>query len=177
MRDSLVVVAIIVGLLVGVGLGNTILTIPTPSVSPEPPREAVPESTLSEVTIEPVSTEILQEVAGQTTSTASFIGNFTGTISGEFVAEFFFTIEPNGVFEGIGYITCICTVDGRSGTLIERYILVGGVGAQGEVVSRGTWEIVRGTGELSSLRGGGSFESTRFPGELEQGIKTGRIQF
>ncbi|MEE8238455.1 MAG: hypothetical protein V3R13_00005, partial [Nitrososphaerales archaeon] len=168
MRNSLAVVAILAGLLLGVGLGNTIFAIPTPSISTEP---------LSEVTIELVSTKILQEVNSGTTSTASFIGDFTGTISGAFVAEFFFTIEPNGVFEGIGYLTCNCTVDGRSGTLVERYTLVGGAGALGEVVSRGTWEIVRGTSELSSLRGGGSFESTRFPGELEQGIKTGRIQF
>ncbi len=177
MRNSLAVVAILVGLLLGVGLGNTIFAIPTPFISTEPLPERVTESTLSEVTIELVSTETLQEVDGQTTTTASFIGDFTGTISGAFVAEFFFTIEPNGVFEGIGYLTCNCTVDGRSGTLVERYILVGGAGALGELVSRGTWEIVRGTSELSSLRGGGSFESTRFPGELEQGIKTGRIQF
>ena len=177
MRNSLAVVAILVGLLLGVGLGNTIFAIPTPSISTEPLPGRVAEPTLSEVTIELVSTETLQEVDGQTTTTASFIGDFTGTISGAFVAEFFFTIEPNGVFEGIGYLTCNCTVDGRSGTLIERYILVGGASPQGEVVSRGTWEIVRGTAELSSLRGGGSFESTRFPGELEQGIKTGRIQF
>lgn len=177
MRNSLVVIAILVGLLLGVGLGNTIFVIPTSTFSTEPLPESVAELTLSDVTIEPVSTEILQEVNGQTTSIVSFIGDFTGTISGAFVAEFFFSIEPNGVFEGIGYLTCNCTVDGRSGTLVERYMLVGGAGARGEVVSRGTWEIVRGTAELSSLSGGGSFESTRFPDELEQGIKTGRIQF
>ena len=177
MRDSLTLVAILLGLLLGVGLGNTIFSIQTPSVSTEPPPGPVTESTLSEVTIEPIATQILQEVNGQTTSTASFTGDLVGTINGAFVAEFVFTIEPNGVFEGVGYLTCNCTVDGRSGTLIERYTLVGGAGPQGEVVSRGTWEIVRGTSELSSLRGGGTFESTRFPGELEMGTKTGRIQF
>ncbi len=177
MRDSLALVAILLGLLLGVGLGNSILSIPSPPVSNQLVPEPAEQSTISDVTIEPVSTEILQEVNGQTTTTASFIGDLSGTISGPFVAEFVFTVEPNGVFEGIGYLTCNCTVDGKSGTLIERYTLIGGAGPQGEVISRGTWEIVRGTAELSSLRGGGSFESSRFPGELEEGTKIGRIQF
>ncbi|MEE8238894.1 MAG: hypothetical protein V3R13_02260, partial [Nitrososphaerales archaeon] len=73
MRNSLAVVAILVGLLLGVGLGNTIFVFPTPSISTEPRPAPVPESTLSEVTIELVSTEILQEVNAGTTSTASFI--------------------------------------------------------------------------------------------------------
>ena len=96
MRNSLAVLAILVGLLLGVGLGNTIFVFPTPSISTEPRQAPVPESTLSEVTIELVSTEILQEVNAGTTSTASFIGDFTGIISGAFVAEFFFTIESYG---------------------------------------------------------------------------------
>lgn len=88
------------------------------------------------------------------------VGVLSGTLSGAWEDRLRVVIHPNGRFNTSFWITCTCTVDGKSGTLEIR--------AQdaGELVNPtlGTFEgravIVSGTGDLAGLRGSLRIEGT-----------------
>jgi hypothetical protein len=81
------------------------------------------------------------------------LGTFTET------DYFLLHADGTGVFHGVD--TCICTIDGRSGTLTIRY--TGTMAADGSFVS--PFVIVHGTGDLAGMHGTGLTTGT-FTGAL-----------
>lgn len=76
-------------------------------------------------------------------------GVFTGTFSGTFVDELRAVLHSNGNVGAQGTITCTCTVEGKSGTIVFNQTSRGPAGSafQGRAV------ILSGTGDLANMRG------------------------
>jgi hypothetical protein len=86
-------------------------------------------------------------------------GTISGTLSGTVEDSFRLVIHPNDTFTAQGTTICVCTVDGRSGTLELRLTDTGEI-VDGTPVFTGRSVIQRGTGELAGLRGVIELEGT-----------------
>lgn len=93
------------------------------------------------------------EITGQ-------IGAWTGTIAGTTSEDISGVIHKDGSTNFSGQLTCLCTVDGRSGTMTVRFNLSGD--ATGFT---GNYRITASGGGLAGLRGQGTLLSPpTFPG-------------
>ncbi len=84
-------------------------------------------------------------------------GEYVGL--GTYTQTDYFLLHANGtgVFRGVD--TCVCTIDGRSGTITVRY--TGTLAADGTFVS--PFVIVNGTGDLAGIHGTGVTTGTFTP--------------
>lgn len=80
-------------------------------------------------------------------------GTLTGTLAGAFDDEVRVVIHPNGTFTTRFTITCACTVDGRSGTVVLTATDSGEMVSEDEAVFSGRAVITGASGELSGLHG------------------------
>ena len=78
-------------------------------------------------------------------------GYFSGALTGTLTETDYFLLHADGSGNFHGVDTCVCTLDGRSGTLLIRY--TGTLAADGTFVS--PFVIVHATGDLAGLRGDG----------------------
>ncbi len=88
-------------------------------------------------------------------SKATYLGNYTGTITGQYVETSTGIIHPNGAWTVSGMDVCSsCTVEGRTGTLIARFrgTVVDGIG-------KGSW-VISGSGGLAGFHAEGSWSGT-----------------
>jgi hypothetical protein len=93
------------------------------------------------------------EITGQT-------GAWTGTIAGTTSEDIRGVIHKDGSTNFSGQLTCVCTVDGRSGTMTVHFNLSGD--ATGFT---GNYRIITSGGGLAGLRGQGTLVSPpSFPG-------------
>jgi hypothetical protein len=84
----------------------------------------------------------------------------TGTYTGPYVQELEVVIHPNGRTNFRGTTTCVCTVEGQTGTLVIRFQGTGMAGAQ----FSGSYVVVGGTDGLENLRGQGIFAGAGLTG-------------
>ena len=79
-----------------------------------------------------------------------------GTLAGNLVFVETDVIHPDHSFDFSGTMTCQCTVDGRSGTLVIK--ARGATAADGSTT--GKFKILEGTGGLAGLEGRGTLSQT-----------------
>jgi hypothetical protein len=100
-----------------------------------------------------VSDTVVHQADGNLVISEKTLGQFTGTFAGAYTEETIVIVRADGSVEFQGVNTCVCTVGGQSTTLYQSFAGVGDpTGA-----CRGQWVILRGTGDLSNLRGEGTF--------------------
>lgn len=86
-------------------------------------------------------------------------GDYVGLGTYTQIDYFLLHADGTGVFRGVD--TCVCTIEGRSGTITVRY--TGTMAADGTFVS--PFVIVHGTGDLAGIHGTG-VTTGAFPGVL-----------
>jgi hypothetical protein len=91
--------------------------------------------------------------------TAALAGTFTGTTTDTVRL----VMHSNGTTSIRGEGTCVCTVEGRTGTFAYRFV---GSGTFPTLVS-GHYVAGHGTGGLEGLHGRGSFSGTFFVASLD----------
>ena len=101
-------------------------------------------------------------------------GVSTGSLTGVFVDELKAVLHPNGKIGAQGTITCICTVDGRSGTLTLVQTTLGSAFSQ---TFDGHAVIIGGTGDLSGLHGTFELQGTVDANGLATITYSGQIHF
>ena len=84
----------------------------------------------------------------------------TGTFTGPYVQEIEVIVHPDGHTNFRGTNTCVCTVEGQTGTLVVRFQGTGIAGAQ----FSGSYVVISGTDGLENLRGHGTFEGAGLTG-------------
>jgi hypothetical protein len=101
-----------------------------------------------------------RSAGGNTFLTFTRSGVLTGTYTRVYVQENEVIIHPDGHTNFRGTNTCVCTVEGQSGTVVFRFQGTGMAGAQ----FGGSFVIVSGTDGLQNLRGHGTFEGAGLSG-------------
>jgi hypothetical protein len=94
-----------------------------------------------------------QRQAGpNTVTTVRLHVTFTGTFAGDTVVEERDVTHPNGFTTFRGTVTCACTIGGRSGTAVTYY-----EGKNQNGTLSGNYTIKGGSGDLETVKGGGTF--------------------
>lgn len=88
------------------------------------------------------------------------VGVLSGTLSGPWEDRLRVVIHPNGRFNTSFWITCTCTVEGKSGTLEIRAQDTGELVSPTLAAFEGRAVIISGTDELAGLRGSLHIEGT-----------------
>jgi hypothetical protein len=96
----------------------------------------------------------------------------SGTFAGTSASVIRVIVHPSGDFNVVHMMTFTGTVDGRSGTMIIKFEGKGTGFAYGAPVSA-QWVIQKGTGDLATIHGTGTFEGNALIG----GTYSGQIHF
>ena len=83
----------------------------------------------------------------------------SGSITGAATVQFSQVVHADGSVNTNGRITCVCTVDGRTGTVVFRFE---GTGSSTNL--DGQFGVLSGTGGLADLRGQGTFHAVGLAG-------------
>lgn len=137
-------------------------------VEPDPGADRSPVHAMAPTTLQAAGTftqtaitSLVPRAAGPNTILEqTSTGVVSGTMSGSWEDRLRVVIHPDGRFNAQFTITCACTVDGRSGTLVLRAQDSGRPAGPTTGAFRGTAVIVDGSGDLRGLRGSLRIEGT-----------------
>ena len=113
-----------------------------------------------------------QQNGQNTISTSTLQGVLSGDLSGSFTQEETATNYPDNTSTFSARVTCICTVAGKSGSLM--YSVSGTGAADGSF--KGQTSDYQGTGDLANLHGQGTFQGQGSNGTY-QGTYTDQLNF